>query len=360
MKLFPHPALSESHVEWGEWRIVTSDSSEVLGDQLKGWDYQQELNLQVDCQLNVADACRDLGVGPDELVCLATVDCPSTSRRFFGIVSPAGTARLRSVESDYEGWEKWSGAGGKYYVGFWDEGGTWAVTDEVDVVLEEAGSRDAALDALQRIDSGSGESRQVLTCSITVPSESVAKRLDMAVQFVVRPVKGGSHGPGARVLLGPTKRVDLEGDGARFPTEPVSFKHMGWPDSLWRLKFMFDSVEDAYGGAVRLFVNVDHPGASSLLDPQAATGQMTRAFLRLDIVRVVLTSLGREAAKVGALGLPDFESDDGSVLAVANALSSEWLKLDLDEAIHLLQQSPGDFEARLQATALDLGKRAFA
>lgn len=360
MKIFPHPSLHEGHVEWAEWRLVTTDSSEVMADHLKGWDYQQSLHLQVECQLNVAEACRELGVGTDELVYLATVDCPATSRRFFATARPTTTVHLRKVDSDYEGWESWSGARGQYYVGFWEEGGTWAVTDAVDVVLEEANSREGALAALQRIDSESSESWQLLTCNVIIPAETVAKRLDMAVQFIVRPSRSENHGSGARVLLGPNKRIELEGDGARFPTEPVSFKAMGWPDSLWRLKFAFDSVEDAYAGAVRLFVNVDHPGASTLLDPQAAGGHVTRAFLRLDIVRVVVASLARESRNVGALGQPRDEGDESSVLAVANALSREWLKLDLDEAIHLLERSPHEFEAGLQATALALGKKAFA
>lgn len=361
MRLFPHQALHEDHVEWGEWRVVTTDSSEVLLDHLKGWDYQQDLQLQVECQLNVAAACQELQVEAGELVLLATVDCASTSRRFLGSISPSSTVHLRQVDSDYEGWESWIGAGGHYYLGYWAESGKWAVTDAADVVLEESGDRAEALDALLRIDSGASESWQRLSCSVTIPRESVAKSLDMSVQFVVSPRLSAGHGPGARVLIGPSKRTQLEGDGARFPTEPVSFKAMGWAPALWKVKFSFDSPEDAFSGAVRLFINVDHAGASSLLDPQAAGGSVTRAFLRQDIVRVVLSTLAKESRGSGVVvALQDGEDVDDSVLGVANVLAQQWLKLDVDEAIHLLERSPEDFDTKLQAAALDLGKKVFA
>ncbi|APH01088.1 hypothetical protein ASJ30_05665 [Janibacter indicus] len=361
MKLFPHRALNEDHVEWGEWRVVTSDSSEVLQDHLKGWDYQQDLNLQVECQLNVTAACQQLQVDAEELVFLATVDCASTSQRFLGSVSPTSAARLRQVESDYEGWERWSGAAGEYYLGFWEEGGTWAVTDAADVVLEESPTRDNALEVLMGIDSGSSESWQTLTCQVAIPRETVAKSLDMSVQFIVTPRLSAEHAPGARVLIGPGKRTHLEGDGARFPTEPVSFNAMKWAPALWKVKFSFDSPDDSFSGAVRLFVNVDHAGASSLLDPQAPGGEVTRAFLRQDIVRVVLSTLAREARGSGSNLVPRERGDaDDSVLGVANALAQQWLKLDVDEAVHLLERSPEDFDTRLQAAALDVGKKVFA
>ena len=359
MKLFPHRVLDDDHVQWGEWRVVTSDSSELLLDQLKGWDYQQPLDLQVTCQINVAAACEQLGVEADELFLLATVDCQSTARRFVGMAKPASTTTLRRVDSDYEDWERWLGAGGEYYVGYWHEGRTWAVTDDVDVVLDEAGSHEEALASLRRIDGGAQESWQALTCGVEVPRESVAKRLDLAVQFVIMPRGSSGHGPGARVLGGPSKRTLIEGDGARFPTEPVSFKAMNWPPALWRVKFSFDSPEDAFGGAVRLFVNVDHPGSSSLLDPQSTGGHVTRAFLRQDIVRVVLTTLAQESRGSGAL-IVSPGGDDSSVIAVANALAHEWLKLDVEEAIMLVERSPEEFETRLQAVALDLGKKVFS
>ncbi|WP_338538355.1 hypothetical protein N5P18_00320 [Janibacter terrae] len=249
---------------------------------------------------------------------------------------------------------------GEYYLGYWEAGGTWAITDAVDVVLEEATSREEALEALQRIDGASSQSWQSLTCSVTIPRESAAKRLELSVQFLVAPLTSKAHGPGARVLLGPTKSLHLEGDGARFPTEPVSFSAMGWTSALWKVKLSYDTPEDAFAGAVRLFVNVDHPGSSALLDPQSAGGQVTRAFLRQDIVRVVLSSLAREARSSGVIAVPHDEDQGESVVGVANAMARDWLRLDIDEAIHLWERSPEEFDSQLQATALDLQKNAFA
>lgn len=359
MKLFPHKVLHEDHVKWGEWHVITADSSEVLLDHLKGWDYQQGLALQAECQINVASACEALDVTAEEINLLATVDCPATSRRFVSTATPSTATPLHAVESDYEDWERWSGAAGHYYVGYWEEGETWAVTDSVDVVLEEASSRDEAMSALRSIDAGAQESWRTLTCTVDIPPESVAKGLDLALQFVVKPRSSNGHLLGARVLVGPRKRTLIEGDGARFPTEPVSFKSMGWPQALWKVQFAFESPEDAYAGAVRLFVNVDHPGASALLDPQAPGGQITRAFLRQDIVRVVLSTLAQELRGVGALSASTNE-DESSVIAVANALAHEWLKLDVEEAVSLIERSPAEFESRIQAAGLDLGKKAFA
>lgn len=360
MKLFPHPVLSADHVEWGAWRVVTTDSSDVLSDHLQGWDYQQEIHLQVDCHLNVSAACGALGVTAKELVLLATVDCPTTSRRFSGVTRPDDHTSIHRVESDYEEWESWEGAAGRYYVGYWDEGGCWAVTDEADVVLDEAVSRDEALRMLRQIDSDSSESWQLLTCDVTVPKESVARQLELAVQFLVMPTReSGSHPAGARVLVGPSKRTHIEGDGSRFPTEPVSFRAMGWPNSLWRMQFGFESPNDSFAGAARLFINVDHPGAPALLDPQQASGNITRAFLRLGIVRTVLTSVARESRNSGGIHVDD-TSDDATVAAVADSMAKEWLKLDLDEAILRYERSPEDFETALQASALTLPKQVFS
>lgn len=358
MKLFPHKVLHEDHVKWGEWHVITADSSEVLLDHLKGWDYQQGLALQAECQINVASACEALDVAAEEINLLATIDCPATSRRFVATDAPSAAAHLHAVESDYDEWERWSGAAGHYYVGYWEEGETWAVTDSVDVVLEETSSRDEALSALRSIDASAQESWRTLTCTVDIPPESVAKRLDLALQFVVNPRASNGHRPGARVLVGPKKHTLIEGDGARFPTEPVSFKAMGWPPALWKVNFAFESPEDAFAGAVRLFVNIDHPGASALLDPQAPSGQITRAFLRQDIVRVVLSTLAHELRGVGALAASSSE-DESSIMAVANSLAHDWLKLDVDEAASLIERSPADFETRIQAAGLDLGKKAF-
>lgn len=360
MRAYPHAVLNDEQVEWGAWRVVTADSSDVVPDHVKGWDYQQELRLQVDCHLNVSAACHSLGVTADELVLLATADCASTSRRFSGATRPDARAQLHETESDYEEWESWHGAAGRYYLGFWEEGGTWAVTDAADVVLDEADSRSGALESLRRIDADAPESWQRLTCDVRIPRESVANRLELSAQFIIRPsTSGGDHGVGARVLVGPARRIHLEGDGARFPTEPVSFAAMRWPKSLWRLGFSFDTPNDAYAGAVRLFVNVDHPGAAALLDPQLPGGDLARAFLRLDIVRTILTTLMRELRLTGGLGSLDI-TDESSVAGVADSLSREWLKCTLEEALLMAERSPDDFDATLQARALDLPKRVFS
>lgn len=144
------------------------------------------------------------------------------------------------------------------------------------------------------------------------------------------------------------QRVQLEGQGGRFPTESVSFKAMGYAaaehlSAPWRLNFSFVSEDDSFLGAVRLFINTDHPAAEILGNANDPRFGMLTSMLEADIVGWCVAELAQREDL-----LIDDDAAPTTVIGAVEAMTDTWLDMTLNDALERYRQSPADFEAILR------------
>jgi hypothetical protein len=143
--------------------------------------------------------------------------------------------------------------------------------------------------------------------------------------------------------------VVLEGGGARFPMEVISFSQSSWrlPNhAAWALEWDREDLELPLLGALRLYLNADHPAVSAALakptDPASTT---LIAALHHDVARQLV---------VGALLSDEFVERTEkwpaeSVGEVIHKLLSNRFKGDSPQDLReRLRQEPSQFEATLQ------------
>lgn len=155
-----------------------------------------------------------------------------------------------------------------------------------------------------------------------------------------------AHRPGS-LLWSRSDRLALEGRGARFPLLPTEFSKSylaGGRSGLWDLSVESDDLSASALGVMRLYINVEHERARSLLAPElTADARALQAFLRYDVARQLLAL---------ALRHDDLMLDDsypeGSIGAVLVQLV-RLLDRPLSELRVLYRDAPGDVEAEFQS-----------
>ncbi len=153
---------------------------------------------------------------------------------------------------------------------------------------------------------------------------------------------------GSLLWEGATQRVQLEGQGGRFPTESVSFKAMGYAaaehvTAPWRLNFSFGSEDDSFLGAARLFINTDHPASEILGNASDPRFGMLTSMLEADIVGWCVAELAQREDLV-----IDDDAAPTTVIGAVEAMTDSWLNMTLDDALERYRQSPADFDAILR------------
>ena len=285
LRLLPHSVVSDEHVIWGAWwRLHESGEREQIGDRLAAWDYAQDLRLVSDVTVDIAAALRDAQLDEGaELAIAAVWDCASALGR--GVV-------LRTVS--HQRGEQWSG----------------------ELLLE-------------------------------LPAGQVAQEITLERHLVLRepaitsgPLAASS--PGAR--LGPTSRtkLTLEGEGGRFPIEPVPFSALRREPAAWALEVSYEDLGDSFLGAVRLLLNTEHPGTGALL---SGDSEGLLSVLRYDLVRALLVKLSDDPGDVSEFG--DWEDD--SIGGVLEAICQSFLDMDLRTTLIRIRAEPLEIESLLQA-----------
>ncbi len=100
-----------------------------------------------------------------------------------------------------------------------------------------------------------------------------------------------AHVPGS-VLWEEAHTLRLEGSGARFPMDAISFANSG-PDfpmnAAWRLEWDPEDLEIPVLGGVRLHMNRDHPMMKSVIErPDDVRSQVVVAAMQFDVARTLL------------------------------------------------------------------------
>lgn len=183
---------------------------------------------------------------------------------------------------------------------------------------------------------GTGNAR----VTVGVPPMTVAKRLDARALVLLASPAGVSdeRAPrfkGSRLHQSETARVILEGQGAAFPVEAVSFESVGLASHApWHLHCSATTLAVPFMRAVRLKINTDHPAHTKI---QACDPEMT-SILTLDILLQLLlacSSLVLESDMVS--------EDDESLGATLEGLCRVYLDRSAREAVQELRSDPTEF-----------------
>lgn len=344
-------------MQWGTWYLLHAGTEEALGERMPGWDYTQDLELEIRPRVDLA-ALTAVGLAATEdALIVATADCRETGARFVATRPVAGGATLMEVDSDFEGWRRFESGDDTFYLGYWEEGRSWAITDHVDVVLREAPTEIAAETALRHIHESRRQGPVDISVRLHIPRGQAAVSLRLQCHVLVGIDRLPGLPKGSRLAESRPTTLMLEGEGGRFPTEPVSFSQAGLTGGPWHLDVRFDDVEESFMGAVRLFVNTDLPSGEALLDPDHPRHALLQQVLRWDLMRTLLWSV---ALQVNPLHLPLNHEDDSSIGAVLDALCRSRWGLSLAEAVSSVQQDSAGFERRLRADVLTLPKAVLA
>lgn len=279
-RLLPYRTLEDHDVAWSGWWYERREVREPLPDLMPGWDYWVSDRIGLNVKIDAATVREKTGLSDiSSLEVVALADCPSTLKRFVRRV------RLEAEESqDIEVW-------------------------------------------------------------IDIPAGEAAQRLDVGAFILLaddlQMTPGTAYRAGSRLAVGPSRRVLLEGDASRFPTEAVSFASFNWAEVPWTLNVVFFDLSDSFMGSVRLLVNEDHPLGRAVLSSEVDT--VTDSRLKLEVLR---TLVGVVAAQEGV------ENDDyppESIGEVVGSMCQVFLNRSLAEAVQTYKREPVKFDRLLYA-----------
>lgn len=287
VRVQPHLTASASAVEWAGWYLVGGDERLPLGPLLHGWDYDREIRIGTGPRISIVELLESTGLqDPADVHVAITIDCAATSRRFVKRVP----------------------------------------------LLDYASSVDPFLE-------------------LEVPAGSVALELRMACHVVL----GGSRTPnglaasakGSRLAESPVTKLVLEGEASRFPTEAVSFADMRWESAAWSVRIEADDMNESFAGAVRLFLNSDHPVGAALAAMEPRTYAALGGVLRIDIVRSTLLVA---IEHVSTRGSAASGFDDDTFGAAAEQMSNDYFNMGLESVGELHRTDLARFERVLQSS----------
>ncbi|MPZ68688.1 MAG: hypothetical protein GEU71_04075 [Actinobacteria bacterium] len=146
-----------------------------------------------------------------------------------------------------------------------------------------------------------------------------------------------------------SRKLVLEGDASRFPTEVVDFSggYVGEPEAVWALYLDTEDLEASAMKAIRLYVNAGHPAVRTLMDVgEEPISAAIRSTLIWDVARQMV---------LAAVGNDEFVENHGrfsggSIGEVLEAVIEQfWPDRDILSLRALCEQDSARFEYELQA-----------
>ena len=285
VRLQPHHTAATGAVTFGKWWARLNGERLEVADRLKGWDYEAALTFELQPSFDVDLLLRSTGLASAaELAVTLLLDCPSVGER-------------------------------------------WAESYLLSDYLESDAS----------------------AMEIAAPKGCLAQDVRLSAHVVLwdrRPHGGDgvASRPGSRLAWSDVQNVVLEGDGARFPTEEVSFEALGMERAAWTLRVTYDDLSEPFMSTVRLLVNRDHPAAPDLLGGEASS-ELLQSALRMDVARQLFLVTAADSTRSGDEG----PWEEGSVGHVLTGMANVFLKMELSTALNLARSDPLRFERKVQA-----------
>jgi uncharacterized protein (DUF2164 family) len=277
-RIFPHQTADPSSVTFGEWWFERNGARSQLPDFLSGWDYAREEVIGTSLSMDGDALFASTGQSSlDDLEVLLLADCAASQRRVVARHSLAGYATVRSA--------------------------TFAL---------------------------------VLPAGQLAGSVRLSAHVIVARDLIDKAPRVASD-RGARLISSKTRRLVLEGDASRFPTEPVAFSEFGLPDAPWTLHTNFHDLGTSFMGSVRLLVNTEHPVGKMLLD--SATADRVSGLAMADVLRLLVATVANQVEEIGAA-----EFEEGAVGFVIDSMCAFFLNQGLAASIELYQREPIHFD----------------
>lgn len=191
---------------------------------------------------------------------------------------------------------------------------------------------------------------QHLNLAVSIDGTTLSKSVELSVVVTLQdPGKmPQTFAPKLRgcVLLRDSKQIQLEGEGARFPTEVIDFTTTHYPNGAgWALDWDPSDLEQSVLGDMRLYINANHARVKSAVSGENDQGSDIRESIRYDVARILIFGALRNKRFVEN---PE-QFEEGSVgRAIYNLISQyfpDYSMLELSDQI----QYPHNFEAKLQA-----------
>lgn len=295
--ILPHLVADESHWQLGGWRLADGTPLRGPSSMIGHWDFEYVTSLSCEVLVNSSQIIETCGVGQGARLTLLTVasfsvtEVPVVTSRLTLDVSSAAAVEVQ-LEIDPQ-----------------VAGGT--VTLERHVVLEEAGRS---------------------------PSKLAAQRRGSVLL---------AEGEDAH-------RIQLEGEGARFPTELLDFSVAGVGDTgaLWFLDVDTSRLTDPVSAAVRLYVNSGHPAVKRMQQEDSEAGSAVASVMGWDVARQLVRTVLSDSLFADEAG--SFE--EGSLGQVVENLVEFYMAGEKTESVQqLLREQPGVYERRMQAATGVLG-----
>lgn len=289
VRLLPHREASAASVEWGPWWASTGGGPRAQASGvLDGWDYATTLSLQLQPAVHEDEFLDSTGL-PNLTFCdvVAMVECAHTGYRLIT------SHNLHHI----------------------------VTTDEM--VLELLPDPQRLAQSIR------------LSCHIVL-----GKDYDGADQ-------NSASRKGARLASGRPVTIGIEGSGARFPTEAVSFRALGYEEGLWSLHYDLTDGDEQFGSAVRLYINSDHPSAGLLLEGGGPEHALVQSALETDTVRQLVA--GAASEQHATFSDTNAEWAEGSVGHALQSMSQLFFGRPLEELIRLHEQDRISFERLLQS-----------
>lgn len=281
-RLLPHRVLPEGSVNWGRWFCARANGEPMpIPGSFQDWDEAEHLVVGAEpTEVEESALQACLGASTLRVLLVGVVDCRATQKRF--------------------------------------------VTTEV--------LQDGAASVRIELPAGQLAGQITLTQHLVLgaPQAQVADR----------------HSPkavGSRLAASDPVTVHLDGGPTQFPTEALSFRKAGLEPVPWKLQVDASDLEAPFLGAVRLWVNTDHPAGRALLDPSHPQFKALTSVVKRETIAHLIGSVPVDL-------LNDRESDDDadpdSFLSAVSLLSDIWVGTDLSDALQLLHHDPVDFWTR--------------
>jgi hypothetical protein len=203
-----------------------------------------------------------------------------------------------------------------------------------------------------------GNDRQV-TVSVNCPGRELGHAVKLRTVIFLLPglmVRESGIAPSipGSILWEDVQRVVLEGDGSRFPTEVIDFRHLPGvsPGAAWHLEWDPSALDLTVSAAIRLYLNSDCPAfVQSITNVNPTEIDLERQrTVRWDVARRLIT---------GAISVSEFAQsspstwEEGTVGYAIHALLALHLPGRSATALaQLRSSSPSNFETDLLAALM--------
>lgn len=188
-----------------------------------------------------------------------------------------------------------------------------------------------------------------LPLNVSIDGKQISEALVLTVKLLfISPGRTTHHLvpklAGSVLLESSPYRVQLEGEGTRFPMEIVDFTTTNFPPNAgWMFFWDPDDLHQTVLGDVRLYLNSRHPQIAAAAENQPETAGVREA-VRLDLAQIIIR---------GALTNDEFVQNPdqfaaGSIGAAARAMIRMYFDGYSLESLQTLMRSPHQFSAYLQ------------